>query len=147
MHLKTLSAAVVALIADDGGRIKILLQRRQNTGFADGMWDLSCSGHVEEGESILKTAARESKEELGVEINYNDLNFFALIHKYDKGVVYYNAYFFADKFKGVPKIMENKCSELKWFYLDELPEDLLEDRKLALKNILNGAKYYDFGWE
>ena len=45
--------AVVVLIARNvGGKEQILLQRRQNTGFGDGMWDFACSGHVEDGESL-----------------------------------------------------------------------------------------------
>ena len=35
--------AVVVLIERNVGGIKqILLQRRQNTGFGDGMWDFAC---------------------------------------------------------------------------------------------------------
>ena len=64
----TPSAAIVMLLKDDGGATKVLLQRRQNTGFMDGKWDLSCSGHVEHGESISEAAAREAKEELGVTV-------------------------------------------------------------------------------
>lgn len=150
MHCLTLSAAVVALVRQINGKIEILLQKRQNTGFADGMWDLSCSGHVEEGESISRAAVRECREELGVQINEEDLRFFALVHKNDApcNLTYYNVYFTADKFIGEPKVMEReKCSELKWFSFDSLPDYLLDDRKIALKSILCDAKYYAYGWK
>lgn len=150
MHCLTPSAAVVALIRKNNGKIELLLQKRQNTGFADGMWDLSCSGHVEAGESISSAAVRESREELSVEIKEEDLRFFALIHKNDapSNVTYYNVYFSTDKFSGEPKIMESgKCSEIQWVALDNLPDGLLEDRKVALKSLLCDAKYYAYGWE
>ncbi len=149
MRYLTRSAAVIALIKREGKDVKILLQKRQNTGFADGLWDLSCSGHVEEGESISKAAVRECREELGIDIKEEDLHFFALIHKNDEPckVTYYNVYFYAEKFSGSPKIMEpKKCSSLSWFSLDNLPDELLEDRKLALNSILCDAKYYAYGW-
>ncbi len=147
MRYLTPSAAVVAIVSDESGRKKILLQKRNNTGFGDGMWDLSASGHVENGESIKQAAVRECREETGLEIDYSDLRFFALIHKRDKacGVFYYNAYFVTEKFRGTPRIKEGgKCSQLAWFYTDELPEELLPDRKVALQSIFCDAEYYDY---
>lgn len=148
MRCLTPSAAVVALIRKVNGKIEILLQKRQNTGFADGMWDLSCSGHVEEGESISRAAVRECSEELGVEIKEENLRFFALIHKNDApcSITYYNVYFSVENFTGEPRIMESKCSEIKWFSFDNLPENLLDDRKMALNSVLCDAKYYAYGW-
>lgn len=39
-----------------------------------------------------------------------------------------------------------KCSDLQWFYLEELPENLLEDRKEALANYKNRVPYSELGW-
>lgn len=43
----------------------ILLMLRQNTGFFDGLYSLP-GGHLEAGEAIAHTAARELAEELGL---------------------------------------------------------------------------------
>lgn len=143
----TPSAVIVLLLKNVDGKRKILLQRRQNTGFADGMWDLSCSGHVERGESMKDTCVRECREELGVIIDKNDLSFLTFIHKKDGEIVYYNAYFCCNNFIHEPTICEsNKCSEISWFDINELPNDLIEDRKVAVKSIFTDEKYIEFGW-
>lgn len=147
---KTPSAAILILMREVDGRKQILLQRRQNTGFADGLWDFSCSGKVEDGETMTATAVREAKEELGVNVVSDNLRFALLIHKCDKpcNLVYYNAYFVCSCFCGEPKICEReKCSELKWFDLDGLPDDLMDDRRKALQAYQNGTYYLEYGWE
>ncbi len=148
-RFSTPSASIVMLVKNEDGKTKVLLQRRQNTGFMDGMWDLSCSGHVEHAESMSEAAAREAKEELGVTIPPDNLKFFVLVHKREKewDLTYYNAYFVCKEFDGEPTICEpEKCYELKWFELDDLPDDLINDRKCAVKAYLEGVDYIEYGW-
>lgn len=145
----TPSASIVMLLRNNGGRTEVLLQRRQNTGFMDGMWDLSCSGHVEYGESMSMAAVREANEELGVVLSADKLNFFVLVHKREeeRDLTYYNAYFVCSHFTGEPQIGEpEKCSELKWFDLENLPDDLIGDRKQAVAAYKNGVHYIEYGW-
>lgn len=148
-HFSIPSASIVMLLKNEDGKTKVLLQRRQNTGFMDGLWDLSCSGHVEHGESMSEAAAREAKEELGVTIPIENLKFFVLVHKREKewDLTYYNAYFVCKKFDGEPTICEpEKCSEIKWFDLNNLPDDLINDRKCAIKAYFEGVDYIEYGW-
>ena len=143
------SASIVMLLKKEDGKTKVLLQRRQNTGFMDGLWDLSCSGHVEHGESMRQAAAREAKEELGVTVTPDNLRFFTFVHKREEewDLTYYNAYFVCTEFDDEPKICEpEKCSDLKWFDLDNLPADLINDRKCAVKAYLDGVHYIEYGW-
>jgi 8-oxo-dGTP pyrophosphatase MutT (NUDIX family) len=146
----TPSAIILMLEKHENGRQLILLQRRKNTGFADGMWDLSCSGHVEHGESMTDAAIREAKEEIGVEINKADLRFVTMIHKREeeRDLTYYNGYFVCSSFKNQPSICEpDKCSELKWFDINSLPEDLIPDRLQAISAYKNSIPYIEFGWK
>ena len=148
-HFCVPSASIVMRLRNEGGKTQVLLQRRQNTGFMDGLWDLSCSGHVEHGESMTEAAAREAKEELGVTVAVDKLKFFTFVHKREKewDLTYYNAYFVCTEFIGEPKICEpEKCSELKWFDLENLPDDLINDRKCAIKAYLDGVHYIEYGW-
>jgi len=39
-----------------------------------GLWDSSAAGHVDSGESYLNCAVRELKEELGIQVNPEDLH-------------------------------------------------------------------------
>lgn len=149
-RFKVPSASILLLIKEKNGRKKVLLQRRQNTGFADGMWDFSCSGHVEYGESMSQTAVREAREELGLTISTESISFITLVHKREneRDLTYYNAYFVCYKFEGEPHICErDKCSELKWFDIDDLPDDLIDDRKKAVQAFKNGVHYFEYGWE
>lgn len=142
-------ASVLMLLKFAEGKTKVLLQRRQNTGFMDGLWDLSCSGHVEHGENMSQAAVREAKEELGVDISPDKIEFFVFIHKRDEewDLTFCNAYFVCTEFYGEPRVCElHKCSEIKWFDLDNLPDDLINDRRQALKAYRDGVHYIEYGW-
>jgi 8-oxo-dGTP pyrophosphatase MutT (NUDIX family) len=52
----------------------VLISRRANTGFADGLWHLP-SGHLEARESVTGATIREAAEEIGVAIDPGDLEF------------------------------------------------------------------------
>ena len=146
---KTLSAVMLMLIRENNGTEEILLQKRKNTGYMDGHWDCSASGHVENMESMKMAMQREAKEELCIDIDVHDLEFVSLIHKIN-GVdtIYYNGYFKAKKWKGEPKIGEpNKNEEIRWFDIHNLPDNLVDDRKDAIKNYIQKIPYSEFGWE
>ena len=75
---------------------EILLQERCNTGYMDGKYDTACSGHLEKGESVLVAIVRETKEELGICVNENDLRLVAVIHPYQED--YINVFFTTNKY-------------------------------------------------
>lgn len=59
--------AVHVLVGDTSGRV--YLQKRADTkDNHPGVWDSSCSGHVDSGEGYLAAAVRELGEELGIEL-------------------------------------------------------------------------------
>lgn len=143
------NSAVFALIFNDE-KTKILLQKRINTNIKDGFFDVGTAGHVEKNESMKDAMSRELKEELGIDVNKEDLKFSSMMHKKykDTSEVYYNGYFVVDNYKGIPHIVESeKNAELLWFSIKELPENLIEDRKVAINNYLNGISYCEDGWE
>lgn len=143
------SAVLLLLTREENGKTEVLLQLRQNTGYGDGQWDLGCSGHVEEGESMSQAMIREAKEELGICIHPEDLRFATITHKHtpETGNVYFNGFFTASNFEGTPTICEpQKCARLCWFDVQNLPDTLLDDRKLAVQNYLNKIAYSEYGW-
>lgn len=139
---------MLLLLRTQKGKREILLQKRQNTGYADGMWDCGASGHVEEGETMRVAMAREAAEELGLSLSYADLHFATFVHKTSPdGTTYINVFFYAECGEAQPRICEpDKCAALRWFPLDALPETLLADRKAALENFRAGIPYSEFGW-
>jgi len=62
-----LHRAVHVLVFDGAGRV-FLQRRSMKKDIAPGMWDSSCSGHVDSGESYDAAAVRELAEELGLRI-------------------------------------------------------------------------------
>ena len=45
-------AVFLVLTRETDNGTEIMLQRRCNTGYMDGKYDMACSGHVDSGESI-----------------------------------------------------------------------------------------------
>lgn len=121
---------------------EIMLQRRCNTGYMDGKYDMACSGHLEMGESLSMAVAREAKEELGIDIHEKDLQLVSVLHPYQEG--YINIFFSTQGFKGTPQIMEKeKCDDLRWFDINNLPANTIEKIKYVIKCMENGIIYDD----
>jgi 8-oxo-dGTP pyrophosphatase MutT (NUDIX family) len=124
--------------------VEILLHRRKNTGYQDGKWDMAASGHVDEGETAKMAVVRECAEELGIEMKIADLSFVHLSHRVSNsgGKTYYDIYFAVENYDGIPKIMEpNKCSELRWFNINDLPNEMIDIRKAVLDDYRNNIQY------
>ena len=141
-HYKTLSAVFPVIIRKNNQTEQVLLHRRQNTGYQDGKWDFAGSGHVDEGETAQYALIRECKEEIGIEVTPEDLTFIHLSHRFSPDRTYYDIYFTVNSFRGEPRIAEpDKCSDLKWFDIDALPEDMIECRKKAVQNYRDKVYY------
>lgn len=130
------------------GVTEYLLQKRQNTGFADGMWDFSACGHLENGESLSETARRETKEEIGVDVTADDIEFIGLLHSFSDNESRLLGCFKINNYSGEIKTGEpERVAELRWFSENEIPEDLIDTRKLVLERFRNdGFFYQEYGW-
>ena len=150
-RFKVPNAVFAIIIRDNNGTDEILLQKRQNTGIRDDYWDCAAGGHLESGETLISSIIREIKEEINLDVKKENVEFALLSHVNFRSTynsIYNNIYFLIKDFSGVPKIMEPlKCSELKWFPLDDLPENIIPDRKIAIVNYLSGIHYNEFGWD
>lgn len=123
-------------------KIEVLLQKRINTGYMNNMYDVACSGHLEKGESISQAIVREAFEELGITINEKDIELLTVVHPFQED--YLRFFFTTDKFEGIPMIKEiEKCGDLSWFSIDNLPENTIESIKSVLINIRLGINYDD----
>lgn len=122
---------------------KILLHLRRNTGYQDGNWDTAASGHVEVGETAKQAAARECKEEIGIDVDVDDLEFAHLTHHFSESdKIYYHIYFIVNLYDGHPSIMEpDKASDLRWFDLNHLPKNIVPCRKVAINAWRNNIQY------
>ena len=73
---KTVPAVYLMPVKDN----KILLLERTNTGYKDGQYSL-IAGHKEEDEKATDAMLREAKEEAGIDIKSEDLDFVHIMHR------------------------------------------------------------------
>ena len=126
---------------------KILLLRRFNTGWEDGKYTL-ISGHLERGETVKQAMIREVEEETGVKINGEDLKVVHTMHRKSDDREYIDFFLTADKWNGEPKIAEpDKCDEMKWFYLNNLPQNLLPHIRKAIESFQHNISFSEVGWD
>ena len=60
----------------ENGRYKVLLQKRaMNKDSFPGRYDTSSAGHIQAGDEPMESALRELGEELGINAEYEDLDF------------------------------------------------------------------------
>ena len=124
---------------------KVLLLRRFNTGYEDGKYCFP-GGHVEKGEPVHKAMIREAKEEIGIDIKDKDLNLVHICNRKVKDNAYVDFIFECKEWKGKIEIMEKeKSDEIKWFDLDDLPNNIIP----FMKEVFNNAQkiYIPYGWE
>ncbi len=124
---------------------KILFGRRQNTGFEDDAYHLP-SGHLEAGESVITAFIRETKEEVGVTITPDAIEFAHVMHNSSSGGRI--AFFFTVRqWEGTPENREpDKCSELHWFPLNALPDHMIAYCRNALDHVITGRPFSIYGW-
>ncbi len=143
---KTLSSVMPVIVRETKDGQEILLARRYQTGYMDGYWDYAGAGHVDENETARQTLQRECLEEIGIQVEIETVEFALLTHflHLESDLTYYNLYFWVRDFSGEPRIMEaDKCDDLKWFGVDNLPENFIPKDKLAWEAIVMGKKYLD----
>lgn len=124
---------------------KVLLMKRSPGKCYGGMYDVP-SGHIEEGETPSAGAVRETLEETSLDVY--DLTLSSVMHRVDRNLSrhcsdedYIDFFFVSRNFWGVAEIMEHdKCTEMGFVDVDELPENILPQIKLALENEL-GEQY------
>ncbi len=116
----------------------IVLLRRFNTGYKDGYFALP-GGHVKDGESIAHAAVREVREESTLEVCEIKP---AVVMPFKGGVDFI---FEAVKWEGNARIGEpEKCSEIDWFCLNDLPTNVVAFVPKAFELIDCGIWYHEF---
>ena len=133
--------AAVYLLFRRGDEILRLL--RANTGYEDGNYGL-VSGHVDGDEPLAHAAAREAREEAGVEIDPADLALRTVMHRRqdDERVEFF---FEPSRWRGEIRNMEpDKCAALSWFPIADLPENAIPYVREAIERSREGVPYCEF---
>ncbi|WP_374491513.1 NUDIX domain-containing protein [Zoogloea sp.] len=124
---------------------RVLLMRRAGTGFFDGLYSLP-GGHLEEGESIPMTAAREMAEELDIRLDPAALRTLGVVHRRsDTNRI--DFFVEARAWTGEPRIAEpDKCDALHWCAPEALPEAMVPYVRTALQAGA-GPWVLELGWK
>lgn len=140
-------AAYLLLLREEPGRgapslrTRVLLQLRRGTGYMDGHWACGVAGHVDDGEPVTRTAAREAAEEVGIAVEPGRIEPLTTLHRSnDVGGAALEQrvdfFFTARSWTGEPRIMEgSKCAGLEWFSLAGLPEPVPPHERAVLARL------------
>jgi ADP-ribose pyrophosphatase YjhB (NUDIX family) len=145
MSTETVPASYLVPIKDK----KILLLKRSNTGYMDGMYSF-IAGHVEPGESFTQCMIREAREESGISIREEDLQVVHVMHRQSNQAEAnqrVDVFFSTDKWQGEIKNTEpEKCSDLSWFDLENLPDNIIPYIRKVIDRIQKSVFYSEDGW-
>ena len=125
---------------------EILLLRRFNTGYADGKYSV-IAGHIDGNEEVKAAAIREAKEEAGIEIQPSEIEVVGVMHRKgeDERVDFFLA---ASSWKGnIVNVEPDKCDDLSWHSVHELPVNMVPYVRRALENYRKGTFFESFGWK
>jgi 8-oxo-dGTP diphosphatase len=140
-RFRLVSAVHLFLIRDD----RVLLLRRHNTGYEDGKLSV-IAGHLDGGERVMDAMRREAREEVGIELSRADLTVVGVMHRLttDERIDWFLA---ASDWNGEPEIREpQRCSELLWRPLTDLPTDTIPYVRRSIENYLTGKWFDSYGW-
>ncbi len=119
--------------------------RRYNTGYQDGNYSV-VAGHLNGGEPITDAAIREAREEVGIEIQAQDLEVVGVMHRLsdDERIDFF---LLASSWSGqVSNEEPHRCDQLIWSDLDELPENVIPYVRRALDNYRSDRWFDSYGW-
>ena len=137
----TMRVAANLILIKDG---KALLLRRFNTGWKDGQY-CTVAGHVDGRETIANAAVREAKEEAGIDVREEDLRVVHTQHRICDGYEFIDFSIQAEKWSGEPINLEpNKCDDLSWYPLDNLPANTIPYIRTVFENIQKGIPFSEW---
>ena len=123
---------------------QVLLLRRFNTGYADGQYSVP-AGHLDGGETVLAAAAREAKEEVGIKLKTADMAFSTVMHRMEEDERV-DFFIHVHQWNGEPVNAEpEKCDDLCWADVHQLPANIIPYVRQALGNHLAGIPFDEFG--
>lgn len=143
-RFKIVPACYLMLVKDG----KMLLSRRFNTGYEDGNYSF-VAGHLNGNETFRQAMAREAKEEAGIVIDPEKLKIIHVMHRAQENSTGERVDILMTIAEWVGEIKNNepeKCDDLSWFLIDEIPDNVVPFLKQAINCVNKGIFYSEFGF-
>ena len=129
----------------------LLQQRSRKKAIHPLLWDVSAAGHIDAGETFIEAALRETKEEIGLQLNTEDLTKIGVkLHEssYDDGAIRDNEFhqiYIAELKLDLEHLIpqENEVEALKLVTFNTF-ESLLEHSETNHHFIPSNKDYYRF---
>jgi len=125
---------------------KWFVGRRQNTGYCDGCLNM-LAGHIDLDETPREAAVREAKEEVGIEVGKDDIEFVHIQYnrnadgRHDRT----HYYFKIESCSLKPVNTEPyKCSEVMWISKYTQLDEFVPFMREALEAMKRGEQYSEF---
>ena len=118
-------AVVVFILSPDNKKV-LLQQRSSSKKLWPNLWDITAGGHVLTGELGYQSAIRETKEEIGISIDKNELTFIGATTSENKSgdIInrHFNEYYIVHKDVDIKDVViqKDEVQDIKWFDKEEV---------------------------
>ena len=103
------------------------------------------SGGIDGKETPEQTLYRELFEEVGIEVKREDLEMIHVMHRVNQGEERIDFFFCCKTWQGeIVNSEPEKCNELKWVKLKQLPKKIVPYVKFALEQFEQKIRYSEF---
>jgi 8-oxo-dGTP diphosphatase len=137
------------IVQNDEGNIAFLM--RQNTAWMNGFYSLP-SGKVEKNESFTAAAVREAKEEIGIDVKPEDMEYVLTVHRNSSEddnwqMKWVDVFFVVKQHTGdVQNAEPHMHSELAWLDPDDLPDNVIPSLAASLEAWRKGDMFFEYNW-
>ena len=125
----------------------VLLSRRAKTGYQDGKYSV-VAGHLDGGELATEGMVREADEEAGIIVDPKNLKLVHTGHRLNRsqpGQERIELFCETTEWRGeITNAEPNKCDDLSWYPIDNLPSNTLPFVRLVLTDITHGVNYSEY---
>lgn len=126
---------------------EVLLLQRANTGYQDGNYSL-VSGHLDGSELGTEGMVREAKEEAGIDVDAAKLKFVHVAHRLRRSEVgqeRIDLFYELHEWQGeIINAEPEKCDDLSWFDIHNLPDNMVPFVRHVLRDIARGIPYSEY---
>ncbi|HEY7263525.1 MAG TPA: NUDIX domain-containing protein [Trebonia sp.] len=124
------------LLVNEG---QVLLGRRANTGYGDGAYEPP-SGRLAERETLVEAAVRVAHAQVGIALDPGKVALAHVMH--DVSGAGRMAFFLTtDAWEGEAGGPTRSYSDFGWFQLPDLPANMIDRARVAVRNFAAGARF------